>query len=1676
MAKDKYQISLWEDVVVGLNTSNEHFEESKLCDIGADDMTSTCRAYEPQLIENINGTNTFKFKMYYVYRDDGGEGELLQNPYLNLLVNERRVKVLWKDKWYDFVIKDIAEDSGGKSITYTCTDLFINELSKNGFNIEFDTELENNQGTAVELARATLDGTDWQLDETNSDIIQQEVEEPVYEVNTVNSWTVFNQTSGSNITIPSGVLILVYYNQIQDLINASASSGTCSLQIAYSSTGYTTDSKTSMLVTNASCCKSISTVDWTKTSTVLTFKISNSTKFTLTYTAGVSNNYRANRLVESQQTILDPLTDKYVKIYKATANGTGEYSGAYSTNDIIYGYQATEYKDPTFVSNLIVNGSNFSGLDGWVGTGGPWVLYPPYTQSNNLSTYEAKSYLRLGTRSSTSGSYYIYNDGIHNSLSYLKDGFAVGDYYIFRCKIMEGTATSPNGKYCTATYSSRGIDPIIYEANDNKQPINSAYFEAKSVTNAGNNWIEFRLRCKKSASRTEISSKKISIFIAMRNEKIGTRYLWLEEAEFFPEIYGVVGSTRTRINPGEMSVQSIATVVNKFYNHTKNSGLINTESLKYIYIGENTSLPNVEPVVHEDYVKIRSINIKQSNRFNILQTIAETFECWIRFNIQHDQETGRIIYVDGVPQKKVAIKKEIGQETGIGFIYGLDLKTIQRAIKSSDIVTKTIVSPNNNEYATDGFCTIARSEENYPRETFILDFGYYITHGLLNGGLLNRDLYLSTGGLAYYYKLNQWNTQYDASISNYANKQTELNKQESYETVYNEYLTALQTEKGNLESDIMKLSNTSSMSAATAYAKKHPDYTDLITKINARTTCINNISAYQKILTQLRTSITALKATLESLKTEQETIINNLKELHAQFYQKYSRYIQEGSWTSEEYIDDNLYYLDAKSVAYTSSRPQVSYNISVFRISAIEDFEGRVFKLGDITFIQDTEFFGYVFINGVKTPYKEKVLVSEVTSYFDSPEKDTFKVQNYKTQFEDLFQRITATTQSLQYASGEYARAASAIEPDGTINPETLQSSLELNAQLVYSARNNAIVQDSTGITVTDASNPAYKTKITSGGVFITTDGGITWKNAVRGEGIATQYLTAGSINTENISILDGAAKTFKWDSQGISAYARFAEEGTDTSTYTRFDRYGIYGISELEDFKPTSEASIWDNANFALTWRGFMLNNQEGNGHLSITTDNDIQVFGPPAPDSNSTEEVERIKIGRLYMSNNLSGYTLVTADAPTQGTQYYVYNSESGGYIKDNLIYFNSDTIYFEDVDGVKIITYDVRPRLNKSYYLPSTYVVRNPIRSFDDGVTYFEASNDSYIPTSDTTPIYHKLYYLPVDPYIALTDLETFESGITYYELDENGDYIETLDESPVEGKVYYVTADEMPDGTTFVLADIPYYFEEDYYYYLKDTENDEYILVTDSIPSVDATYYTPGTWTQVTFTRSFQPGTSYYTRDEMVYGIRINDNTGTPVLEQNGDGQLWLRDRLHISSTPFDNTGYSIRLGYLPEAAQADQIWTTNFGTAIDLDTRQIQGASASTYNKRTFDVNNKFIVWEDGVFYASGGYFEGTINATGGKIGNMSIADIGAALYRVIIESDNGTVFKNGEGSTTLRAYLYSGESAITSGLSYQWYVGSGASMSAISGATSSTLYVQATASDDIYNYSCQIIY
>jgi len=1313
--KDRYEISLWDDYLVPASGDiPAHYEEKKICVIGSDKMTASYRAYNPVLKSELNGTHTLTFKMYYTIKekeitvDDttftvDKWGEFLvnghtsdevrtpsyssfdfkatQNPFLNLLVNERKVKCYWKGEWYDFVIKNCQESSTGNSITYTCTDVFINELSKNGFEITLDTELENNTGTIIELANTVLDGTDWQLDSGTSDIVQQTKEEPVYEFNTLRSWGVTDQTEQQASTIPASSKILIFYQQVQDILNYLTSTGFASkndeIQFAYAAT-YEKETN-SQLVNNAHCYSDL--VKWTKEQyqgvDCLTITPTNDTSnpyIRIFYHSSVSGNYRAARLVKQPISRLDVLTGKYCNVYIARADGTGQWAGAFSQGDEIYKYQSTEWDDALVVNNLVVNGKDFISNENWLGDNNlTFQLYPSYATTSDIATYTAKSYLHL------SSGVNFWNGGIRQSSNYIPNGLTIGETYIFRYKAMSNSGSAPSGSYV-----STGITPLVCTYKDEGalkviDPQGPTYFSS-SLIGVTDNWVEWRMTCIKSVTRVDIYQNKVALFL-----QTGAN-LWLEEAQMFKEVHGAGG---VRINPGDIDVQSVSAVKYIYFNHTRTQSLTSATDITYLWSSvsdwDNASILDLQ--YNENFEKIRTVNAKRSNRFNLLQTLAQTFECWAQFIINHDS-TGRTIYnSDGTPQKYVRFKNEIGQQTGIGFIYGIDLKGINRTIQSDKIVTKTIVTQNNNEFGTNGFCTIARSTENYPRSNFLLNFDYYISQGLLNGGSINNDLYDSTGDIGYYYWLHKYNIEYDEVAELLGAKRTELAKQLSYQTVYDDSITSLQESISNLQADLMNLAGVSTWSAATTWIKQNAEQDSVKSKMIAIKTQEESLASYQTMKTNLDNSITALQNVIEEKEEFQENHLELIKALDLRFYKKYSRFIQEGTWISEDYIDDNLYYLDAQAVAYTSSRPQVSYDISVIRISNLPEFQNKIFHLGDIAFVQDTEFFGYTYVNGLKTPYKEKVLISEVTSNFDQPELDSFKVQNYKTQFEDLFQRITSTTQSLQYSEGEYARAASMVEPTGTLNPETLQNSIALNEQIVYSAQNEAIVTDSTGITVTDTSNPNRKTKITSGGIFISTDGGTTWKNAVRGEGIATQYLTTGAINTNNISIMDGNFTAFRWDDSGINAYYKLSgDSGINLSKFIRFDHFGIYGLDNPDlagAYRPTSEEQIWNDAKFGMTWKGFFLKNKYETHSLEVSSTDDIRVM---------RENTELIKIGKLDPNNNVFGIRI----RDTSGQAVMETDTSGALWLKDRLNIYATGGTYNIGIGYLNPVTGETKRRV--------------------------------------------------------------------------------------------------------------------------------------------------------------------------------------------------------------------------------------------------------------------------------------------------------------------------------------------------------------------------------------------
>lgn len=1457
MKKNKYEISLWEDRLVpqtgeGQSIVPEHYEEEKICIIGSDTMTSQARALEPKLVRNVNGTNKLTFKLYYTYIDNE-TGKRIQNPFISLLVNERKVKCKWEDQWYDFVIKGIQEDSNGKTITYTCEDLYINELSKTGFSLEFDQKLNNNQGTAQELAKKVLEGTDWVVDTNNSDHILQTIEEPLYRATLTQNLDAKDK-NGAIKTILGGSVIYLFYSVVQEKKSY--------IQFIYN-TSYETENNSQLLKENN--CYSVE-MDWSVFEGLLDSNM-----------GIVFSDYRGKRLVRKQLQEFNNALNRNCYVYKDQSNNK------------VLGYSTVEYKDPTVVLNLISNSKEFVDINGWRGGEGlGWELYPPFFGTEITDSYSSSTYIKA-----PGGKLSLFNSGLQDNAGYLGEGLQAGQRYIVRLqaysydetnKSLSSDLISPEGielkildyfktvatvgvpahnetgSYCSQTtptivdtyYSTtdtekkEGKTYFIYTQNEENKwgyfELTTDFKEARDsgvqIFEQGEKVIEFEIKITSSIPRKEITAGYPAIYNSSSSTArpgifITLPKCWIKEIQLYQRVEGLNGRV---IHLGDLDSQSVGKTYYKYF--YPNDAYKKEEDIKYIYYGLEKQIQFIEYYGEQNsshvlYEKIRSITAKNSNRFNILQNIAEIFQCWVRFKIEHNEDTGRIIYKNGVPKKTVYFKEEIGEDLGYGFVYGIDLKTISRSIDSNQLTTKVVVAQNTSEYAENGMCRIADADLNENGENYILDFGYYISQGLLNSGELNKYLYSpnNNGQSGFYIELKKKNEAYLERAKLIEAKKTELTKQKSLYTVYDQYVTSAEEQIITLKDNLSKLANIFPYDEKKIldFLSKKPDFSEAKNYYTTLITTQNNLESYRESLALLDSSVNALTKLITEAEKENEKIVEEKKALENAFYQKFSRFIQEGSWTSQDYIDPNLYYLDARSVAYTSSRPKISYNISVIRLNALDEYKGKKFNVGDISFIEDKEFFGYIKGEDAwKTPYHEKVLISESTSWFDSPEKDTFTIQNYKTQFEDLFQRITATTQSLQYSTGEYNRASSIVEGKGIINTETLQNSININNELVFKSQNEEIFQDSTGLTLTDKRDPSKRTKLTSGGLFISTDGGVTWKNAVRGEGVATQYLTSGSINTNNIAIYDGAHASFRWDKYGINAYdaTRERDEATNqevlkgiiTNNFVRFDQYGVYGIKGTADdpYNPQKEITvdgktivgedkIWHDALFGMTWKGFFLKSKgTDNQQIEISTTNDICV---------TKDNIERIKIGRidsrkeitesgevshdiygLRLKDNTGATTMETDDSgqlwlrdklrisstvsigvlETGKEKNQIFNSNNNfivyddGSIKATQGNFSGSTIGGFTIEDNRLFSNDV--------VLSSRgiEIKNNGILSILDGNTeVFSANKAFYEKTTDTTPQEGKTYYTynkDTDVYTVWEKGEStkFPSDIEIYEV--------------------------------------------------------------------------------------------------------------------------------------------------------------------------------------------------------------------------------------------------------------------------------------------------------------------
>ena len=1443
-----YEISVWEDELVTQN-GKSFYKENKLAVIGSNTMSGPNKIYEPVFTKNSNGEKTLTFSLKYKYFDPYSGNEEVINPFAALLVNERKVKLKYgldengNDQWYDFVIREHSESSDEYTWTYTCTDAFVLELSKNGYNITFSADLNNNQGTARELAKKTLEGTEWRLG--NVTVGKQMVEEPVYNAIIQGTITALNTDTNELESVEGNIYI--FYSYIKN------KNGTF-VQFIKQAEAYTTDDKNVIIGTNYRILEEV----------IIENNVIKRNDNTIITLGTIETRYHAYRLAYNQLTTYDSIMERTVNRYAAN-------------DQEVYGYTDYIYTTSNIVMNYITNGENFNVLeDGTLQGWNPYtdtignvkkleLLTKPQLGTNiplaDLATLsQIEGFLKVqfnGALVEQNNKLYntVFNSGIEDNASIIQK-ISKGQQFLFRWR---GGKRNPEIPIYSITEDSVVVDGKIYYARSQAEP-----YEYTQITNlSGNphqqNWYE-----KSDISDIDclVPFETLGLLVATYTQddpvRYGYYYKHIKPEDVIMQFEGVpLGELNNYIRGGAL-IERIDEQTNEgtgIYDYVIDN-IVQTPSTKYIYISNNNEyiyngitgnfeirtssnyLPyyylkteavkavsntelkdpnkkigifiystsgadtyyiqdiqltqyiedadnhpiimgNVpvatstsvsyyylkpedketkddiyqytdlqelandkgiitpEPLYNEGSEKYLSINKSQSNCFDILQTIAETFECWIDIQVEHDIDGSIIIDEDGHPRKFIYLKEYAGKDNYAGFKYGVNLGSIERTVNSEEIVTKLIVNQSQSEYADEGFVSIQNADSNPSGESYILNFDYYYKQGLIsNKEECQNDI-----------------QNFTSEIKDLNNELKEKEKQRielekiliDLESKRNTFTELVETAKENVNEGLADFEDLTGKTYQ-AYQEEHTTLQsneqlteeetilDIIGKLYANSAVINNYSGiltnieqeYWKIRKQLRgnenfkvsiyvdfddnrqrhvfielndylpgfsfnlgsyhgesnvstkyfdilsdehviTFTTPVGYTVETPElindnkkvtykiTCNETVYgieDDIKDIQDQkdeltqlFNQKYRRFIQEGTWNSTDYIDSELYYLDALQVSNTSAQPIVSYTINVVEISQLEGYEWYIFDAGDKSWVEDTEFFGWSEIDGNLTPAREEVIVSEVEWHLDEPDQNTITVQNYKTRFEDLFQRISATVQTVQYNEATYAKISSLLDADGTINQNVLLESLNNISGKNYNLTSDgSVFINGDEIQIRNLTNPANLVKINSEGIRISSDGGSNWVTVINGQGIDIGTVYTGQLKTNQVIIGSDNNPSFRWDKSGISAYKSDNNTGAyDLQTYVRYDEYGLYGIKNNGTFKAQSLNEVIDKAHFAVTWDGFFIKNSyEGGGKVEITSDNDFRVLNTVNNQLN-----EKIKIGALewYDTNGQ-----VTTD-PTQG-----------------------------------------------------------------------------------------------------------------------------------------------------------------------------------------------------------------------------------------------------------------------------------------------------------------------------------------------------------------------------------------------------------------------------------------
>jgi hypothetical protein len=310
----------------------------------------------------------------------------------------------------------------------------------------------------------------------------------------------------------------------------------------------------------------------------------------------------------------------------------------------------------------------------------------------------------------------------------------------------------------------------------------------------------------------------------------------------------------------------------------------------------------------------------------------------------------------------------------------------------------------------------------------------------------------------------------------------------------------------------------------------------------------DSLDRYATEVMNMRDALDRINATemaMSAVLKKIEALQNSIDALENALRIKYGDYIVEGVFTDETMVwIYNLWYAGLKALNLYH-RPLITYELGVVDVSGLPEYRtvtkdvyhDIVYRLnqselvlpspGDYCYVTDNTL-GIV---------AERANITSVVRNLSNPSQNEITIKTVDTNTEDLIGKLVTAANTIYSKEQIYNRSA-VVTKDGTIAQDNMSESLDDNSgKMTIMSNNGTVILGENGITTVDRNDPQARMQYTGKGIFASTNGGITWENIINAGKISIKALSAGSIDSNNISVTNiGHDASIVIDGKGITA------------------------------------------------------------------------------------------------------------------------------------------------------------------------------------------------------------------------------------------------------------------------------------------------------------------------------------------------------------------------------------------------------------------------------------------------------------------------------------------------------------------------------------------------------------